>query len=49
VAQVVPLMVIADRAGAGVIEHGFRLGADEVIVKPLVPDDFLARLRRFIV
>jgi DNA-binding response OmpR family regulator len=30
------------------MEHGFRMGADDIVVKPLVPDDFLVRLRRFI-
>ncbi len=44
----VPLMVIADKSEAGLLEQGFRMGADEIVVKPLVPDDFLVRLRRFI-
>ena len=44
----VPLLVIADKSEAGLLEEGFRLGADEIVVKPLVPDDFLVRLRRFI-
>ena len=44
----VPLMVIADSSQAGLMEHGFQLGASEIVFKPLVPDDFLVRLRRFI-
>jgi PAS domain S-box-containing protein len=44
----VPLMLIADKSEAGMLEHGFRMGADDIVVKPLVPDDFLVRLRRFI-
>jgi DNA-binding response OmpR family regulator len=42
-------MVIADKSEAEQMEHGFRMGADEIVVKPLVPADFLVRLRRFIV
>jgi PAS domain S-box-containing protein len=47
--RAVPLMVIADKSEAEQMEHGFRMGADEIVVKPLVPADFLVRLRRFIV
>jgi PAS domain S-box-containing protein len=46
--KAVPLMMIADKSEAGLMEHGFRMGADDIVVKPLVPDDFLVRLRRFI-
>ena len=44
----VPIIVVADKAEAGLMEHGFRMGADEIVVKPLVPNDFLVRLRRYI-
>ena len=46
--KAVPLMIIADKSEPGMMEHGFRMGADDIVVKPLVPDDFLVRLRRFI-
>ena len=44
----VPVILIVDKSDSMTTDKAFRLGADEIIVKPLVPSEFIVRLRRYI-
>jgi PAS domain S-box-containing protein len=44
----IPVILILDSSESEAVEKAFRLGADDTIVKPLIPYDFVSRLRRFI-
>jgi len=44
----VPVIMLTSKAGEEDVIRGFRLGADDYIVKPFSPSQFLARVNRFL-
>ncbi len=43
-----PVLLIVERSESELMERAFRLGVDDIIEKPLMPQEFIVRLRRYI-
>ena len=44
----VPVILIVDKSDSMTTDKALRLGADDIILKPLVPSEFIVTLRRYI-
>ncbi len=46
---VAPVLLIADDHDKASMDQAFQLGVSDVIVKPLLPEEFMMRLRRYLI